>query len=202
MPRVLLLLLIVCTPLAAVDPSLFFREDWADTEPALPVTQEHVANPELVLALHGPGKSVIKKSFHKWIPNDPHYIWSGVTSARWAVSLSKRDGQQVDLTAGKVRWRTKQAGFMHLHIIVETADGQWFVSEASEGPASDWHVSEYVLADTKWRVLDIESVVEKGWGTPDLSRVKSVGFTDLSVGGWSDSSSRLDWIEVHGKSVQ
>ena len=188
-------------PLAA-DPNLFFREDWTDTEPALPVTQEHVANPELVLALHGPGKSVIKKSYHKWIPNDPHYIWSGVTSARWAVSLSKSNGQLVDLTAGKVRWRTKQAGFMHLHIIVETADGRWFVSEAAERPASDWHVSEHVLADTKWRILDIEAVVEKAWGTPDLARVKSVGFTDLSIGGWSDSSSRLDWIEVYGKPVQ
>ena len=200
MLRVLLLFSVFSMPLAA-DPNLFFREDWTDTEPALPVTQEHVANPELVLALHGPGKSVIKKSYHKWIPNDPHYIWSGVTSARWAVSLSKRDAL-VDLTAGKVRWRTKQAGFMHLHIIVETADGRWFVSEAAERPASDWHVSEHVLADTKWRILDIEAVVEKAWGTPDLARVKSVGFTDLSIGGWSDSSSRLDWIEVYGKPVQ
>ena len=200
MIRVLLLFSVFSMPLAA-DPNLFFREDWTDTEPALPVTQEHVANPELVLALHGPGKSVIKKSYHKWIPNDPHYIWSGVTSARWAVSLSKRDAL-VDLTAGKVRWRTKQAGFMHLHIIVETADGRWFVSEAAERPASDWHVSEHVLADTKWRILDIEAVVEKAWGTPDLARVKSVGFTDLSIGGWSDSSSRLDWIEVYGKPVQ
>ena len=202
MLRLLALVPLICGVLSAADPNLFFREDWTDTEPALPVTQEHVANPELVLALHGPGKSVIKKSYHKWIPNDPHYIWSGVTSARWAVSLSKSNGQMVDLTAGKVRWRTKQAGFMRLHIIVETADGSWFVSEVSEGPASDWHVSEYVLADTEWRVLDIESVVEKAWGTPDLSRVKSVGFTDLSVGGWSDSSSRLDWIEVHGKPAQ
>ena len=200
MIRVLLLFSVFSMPLAA-DPNLFFREDWTDTEPALPVTQEHVANPELVLALHGPGKSVIKKSYHKWIPNDPHYIWSGVTSARWAVSLSKRDAL-VDLTAGKVRWRTKQAGFMHLHIIVETADGRWFVSEAAERPASDWHVSEHVLVDTKWRILDIEAVVEKAWGTPDLARVKSVGFTDLSIGGWSDSSSRLDWIEVYGKPVQ
>ena len=202
MLRLLALVPLFCVALSAADPNLFFREDWTDTEPALPVTQEHVANPELVLALHGPGKSVIKKSYHKWIPNDPHYIWSGVTSARWAVSLSKSNGQLVDLTAGKVRWRTKQAGFMHLHIIVETADGRWFVSEAAERPASDWHVSEHVLADTKWRILDIEAVVEKAWGTPDLARVKSVGFTDLSIGGWSDSSSRLDWIEVYGKPVQ
>ncbi len=196
----LLLLLSLCAPVFAGDSGLYFREDWAATPPSLPVTQEHVANPELVLGLHGPGKSVIKKSFHKWVANDPHYVWSGVTKARWAVSLHKPDSL-VDLTAGKVRWRTKQAGFMHLRMIVETADGDWFVSEASTGPASDWHVSEFVLADTKWRTLDIESVVEDEWGTPNLSRIRSVGFTDLSAGGWSDSSSRLDWIEVYGEPV-
>lgn len=200
MPRLLLVLLVLCGSLFATDSNLFFLEDWKDTQPAIPVTQEHVANPELVLALHGSGKSVIKKSYHKWVPNDPHYIWSGLTSARWAVSLSKQ-GQHVDLTSGRVRWRAKQAGFQHLRIIIETADGQWFVSEASDGPASDWHVTEFVLADTRWRQLDIESVVEKGWGTPDLARVMSVGFTDLSIGGRSSSSSRLDWIEVYGQPV-
>ncbi len=196
--RLLLVLLVSCGSLFATDSNLFFLEDWKDTQPAIPVTQEHVANPELVLALHGPGKSVIKKSYHKWVPNDPHYIWSGLTSARWAVSLSKQR-ERVDLTSGRVRWRAKQAGFQHLRIIIQTADGEWFVSEASDGPASDWHVTEFVLADTRWRQLDIESVVEKAWGMPDLARVMSVGFTDLSIGGRSSSSSRLDWIEVYGQ---
>ncbi len=200
MPRLLLVLLVSCGSLLATDSNLFFREDWKDTQPAIPVTQEHVANPELVLALHGPGKSVIKKSYHKWVPNDPHYIWSGLTSARWAVSLSKQ-GRQVDLTSGRVRWRAKQAGFQHLRVIIQTADGEWFVSEASDGPASDWHVTEFVLADTRWRQLDIESVVEKAWSTPDLARVMSVGFTDLSIGGRSSSSSRVDWMEVYGQPV-
>lgn len=200
MSRRLLVLAVLGVQLVAAS-ELFFREDWTATPPALPVTQEHVANPDLVLALHGPGKLVVKKSYHKWIPNDPHYVWSGVTSARWAVSLSKRQSL-VDLTSGKIRWRSKQAGFMQLRIIVETADGEWFVSEVSDGPASDWHVSEFVLADTKWRQLDIESVVEKSWGEPDLARIRSVGFTDLSIGGWSDSSSRLDWIEVYGQAVE
>lgn len=199
MPRVLLLFLASCAPLMAVS-DLLFREDWRETQPAIPVTQEHVAHPELVLALHGPGQSVIKKSFHKWIADDPYYIWSGLTTARWAVSLSKREGL-ADLTNGRVRWRAKQAGFQQLRIIIETADGQWFVSEASDGPASDWHVTEFVLADVQWRVLDIQTVVEKSWGMPNLSRVKSVGFTDLSIGGGSDSSSRLDWIEVYGKPI-
>lgn len=200
MPRLLLVLLVSCGSLFATDSNLFFREDWKDTQPAIPVTQEHVANLELALALHGPGKSVIKKSYHKWVPNDPHYIWSGLTGARWAVSLSKQ-GRRVDLTSGRVRWRAKQAGFQHLRVIIQTADGEWFVSEASDGPASDWHVTEFVLADTRWRQLDIESVVEKDWSTPDLARVMSIGFTDLSIGGRSSSSSRLDWIEVYGQPV-
>jgi hypothetical protein len=200
MTRLLLVLLVSCGSLFATDSNLFFREDWKDTQPAIPVTQEHVANPELALALHGPGRSVIKKSYHKWVPNDPHYIWSGLTSARWAVSLSKQR-EHVDLTSGRVRWRAKQAGFQHLRVIIETADGQWFVTEVSDGPASDWHVTEFVLADTRWRQLDIKSVVEQAWGRPNLARVKSVGFTDLSVGGGSKSSSRLDWIEVYGQTV-
>src|SRR5690606_33660078 len=44
--------------------NLFFREDWKESEAALPVTQEHVANPNLVLSLHGPGKEGVKKSNH------------------------------------------------------------------------------------------------------------------------------------------
>ena len=59
--RFLLLLLIAATNLRAQD-STFFREDWKEIAWALPVTQEHVANPALKLELHGPGLKGIKKS--------------------------------------------------------------------------------------------------------------------------------------------
>ena len=35
----------------------------------------------------------------------------------------------------------------------------------------------------------------------DLSRVDEIGFTDLMTGGKSKACSRIDWIEVYGKSV-
>jgi hypothetical protein len=31
--------------------------------------------------------------------------------------------------------------------------------------------------------------------------VDEIGFTDLMTGGASDACSRLDWIEVYGKSI-
>ena len=43
-------------------PPLFFREDWKEIAAVTPVTQEHVANPALLLGLYGPGKTVSGKS--------------------------------------------------------------------------------------------------------------------------------------------
>jgi hypothetical protein len=180
-------------------PGLFFREDWKETPAALPVTQEHVANPDLVLSLHGPGKVGIKKSHHDTPADDPFYIWSGECQGNWAVSL-RHKAAQVDLTGhAKIRWRTEQAGYRQLRILVRLADGTWLVGDQSDGPSTDWRVREFNVGDLRWRKLDIETVVEKDWvDKPDLSRVDEVGFTDLMRGGGSSACSRLDWIEVYG----
>lgn len=199
--RALLLMLFTMPLFANGLPGLYFREDWAATPPSIPVTQEHVVNKELDLELHGPGKSVIKKSFHEWVPNDPHYIWSGLCPMNWAVSLGKADSF-VDLTNGRIRWRAKQAGFRRLRMILKTAEGQWLVSEAFDGPSDDWREREFVIKNTRWRALDIETVIEGKWSeNPDLARVERVGFTDLMPGGRSAACSRLDWIEVYGSAV-
>jgi hypothetical protein len=68
--------------------SLFFREDWKEIPFALPITSEHVSNPELRMETHGPGKLGIKKSHHAEIENDPFYIWSGKCELSWGLSLS------------------------------------------------------------------------------------------------------------------
>ena len=73
-------------------PSLAFREDWKETPAATPVTQEHVANADLILTVHGPGAALVKKSHHDQPADDPYYIWSGDTTAPWAVSLRHRGG--------------------------------------------------------------------------------------------------------------
>jgi hypothetical protein len=188
--------------LAQDRPGLFFREDWKETTWEIPVTQDHVANQNLILSLHGPGKDVIKKSHHEKPADDPYYIWSGLCEGNWAVSL-RHKSKNVDLTGqAKIRWRSKQAGFRELRIILKLADGSWLVSDASDPASEDWRIREFNIQDIRWRSLDIERVVDGRWvENPDLSSVVEIGFTDLARGGQSNSCSRLDWIAVDGISV-
>ena len=185
---------------AEQEPGLLFREDWRETPPETPITQAHVANPMLVLSLHGPGRLGIKKSHHEKPVDDPYYVWSGTAEGNWAVSL-RHQSQRMDLTGpAKIRWRTKQAGFRQLRIILKLADGTWLVSDQSDGASDDWHVQEFAVATIRWRKLDIKGVVEGAWqDKPDLSQVEEVGFSDLMTGGQSVACSRLDWIEVYGR---
>jgi len=187
----------LATALAQERPPLWFRENWKETPAATPLTQDHVANPDLVLTLHGPGKDGIKKSHHDKPADDPYYVWSGMANGNWAVSLRHRQGC-ADLRAlAKVRWRSKQAGFRQLRLIVQSG-GEWMVADAADGPSEDWRVAEFNMADLRWRRLDIERVMEGPWvQSPDLSQVCQVGFTDLMQGGGSVACSRLDWIEVY-----
>ncbi len=183
-------------------PGLFFRENWAETPAALPVTQAHVTNPNLVLELHGPGREGIKKSNHEQPYDDPFYIWSGEAEGNWAVSLQHRT-HLVDLSRqARIVWRSKQQGLRQLRVLLRLSDGNWLVSEEADGPSRDWRIREFVLANTRWHRLTIETVVEGALvEKPDLRRVDAIGFTDLMRGGRTAACSRLDWIEVYGHPV-
>lgn len=208
MPRRFFLPLLVAVPLILTAaeppprPGLFFREDFRETPAATPITQEHVANPDLILSRHGPGEALLKKSHHDRPADDPYYVWSGDVTANWAISLRHRRAF-VDLTGqAKIRWRAKQSGFRQLRLIVKLADGRWLVGDQADGDSADWRVREFNVADLRWRVLDIKRVVEGRWEpNPDLSRVDEIGCTDLMPGGGTPASSRLDWIEVDGRAV-
>ncbi len=183
---------------------LFFREDWKETPPAAPVTQEHVVNQKLTLRLYGPGKEGIKKSHHDQPKDDPFYIWSGSCRANWALTLRHVE-QNVDLSnnSAKIRWRTKQTGFRQLRIIVKLPDGTWLISERSDGETNNWREQEFVVEGLRWRKLDIEKVTEgRPVEKPNLNSIEEVGFTDLMSGGGTPASSRVDWIEVVGKGVK
>jgi hypothetical protein len=183
-------------------PAHFFREDWKEIPPATPVTQEHVGHPDLLVSRYGPGEAGIKKSHHDQPVDDPWYIWSGEAAGNWAISLRHKNAY-VDLTGlAKVRWRSKQAGFRQLRLILKLADGRWLVSDEFDGPSVDWRIHEFNLADIHWRRLDIQRIVEGAWElNPDLSKVEEIGWTDLMTGGDSLACSRVDWIEVYGKPV-
>ncbi|MBC8873782.1 MAG: SGNH/GDSL hydrolase family protein [Planctomycetes bacterium] len=178
---------------------IWFREDFTETPPEIPVQQEHLANPDLILTRLGPGEGQIKRSFHENTPGDPHYVWSGLCPRKWAIAFEHRVSS-IDLSGrGKVRWRTKQSADRVLRVIVNTGDG-WLVSDRGTPQSEDWIIDEIDLTECRWFRLDIESVT-KGELVENLalSRVREIGFTDLMPGGQSKACSRLDWIEVYGK---
>lgn len=190
------------TAFAQERPGLLFREDWKETPPATPVTQAHVVNPDLIVTRYGPAEAQIKKSHHEKPADDPFYIWSGDCERTWAISL-RHKSSRIDLTGqAKIRWRAKQTGYRQLRVIVKLADGTWLVSDQADGDSTDWRVHEFNVADLRWRVLNIEKVVEGKWATnPDLSKVEEIGWTDLMPGGGTPASSRLDWIEVYARAA-
>jgi hypothetical protein len=157
----------------------------------------------VLLALYGPGKEGIKKSHHDKPADDPFYIWTGTCTANCAIALRHKDSF-VDLRGqSKIVWRSKQAGFRQVRIILKLANGTWLVSNLYDDASDDWRVREFNVSDIRWRKLDIKTVVEGAWvDNPDLSKVDEIGWTDLMVGGNSIACSRVDWMEVWGKPVK
>lgn len=180
-------------------PGLAFREDWKETPAETPVSQGHVNNPDLILGLYGPGRDSIKKSHHAAPEDDPYYIWSGLCTGNWAVTLKHRDND-VDLSKfARISWRSKQFGFRELHLLVKLSNGTWLVSREGDAASSDWRRKEFIISDIQWLSIDMETISALvSIEGPDLTKVEEIGFTDLMPGGKSEACSRLDWLEVYG----
>src|SRR5215831_6016254 len=194
------LVLLFAAAAAAGRPPLFFREDFRETPAATPITQEHVANGRLAISLYGPGREGVKKSHHDTPADDPYYVWDGTCSGNCGITLRDK-ASYVDLTGqAKIRWRTKQAGYRRLHLIVKTAGGEWLVSDAREVESVDWRESEWAVQDLRWRRLDVKTMIEGApVASPDLSRVDEIGWSSLMTGGGTPACTRVDWIEVYGR---
>ena len=175
---------------------LVFREDFADTPPALPITQDHVVTPDLVLQLLGSGAGRLKKSYHEKARNDPHYLWSGQCPDRWAAAF-EMEGTTADLSGPEARVRLRTKNFDRtLYLILRTPRG-WVISETGAGASRSWTRTVLPLSSLTWSVFDPETVVRgRRTDAPELTAVSHVGVTDLKPGGASRACSRLDWIEV------
>jgi hypothetical protein len=202
------------TPQTPQYPPLFFREDWklagglsninTPQEPEHVLFQGDVANPNLEVHLYGDktGPVTVKQTGN----NDITYVMTLLCASNCAVTLRDKNND-VDLSGlATIRWRTKVSGFHLLHPIVKLADGTWLVGDHATALSSDWVESEIQLADVRWQSLNIEDVIEgrgyKWIDNPNLSRVEEIGFTEMMRGGGHGASgSRIDWIEVYGKSV-
>ena len=159
-----LLTILVTLPVllnAQNQPGRFFYEGFKEIPAETPVTQNHIANDDLIISLYGPGADGVKKSHHDTPVDDPYYIWSGVCESNWAVTL-KHKSKYVDIARlGKIRWRSKQSGFRQLHIILKLADGSWLISNLSDPASKDWWISEFNISDIQWIMFDIETISEK-----------------------------------------
>lgn len=183
-------------------PGLFFREDWKEIPAEIPLNQNHVENSELIVQLYGVGMDSLKKSHHENPIDDPYYVWSGLCLGNWMVTV-KHKTKNVDLTEfAKIKIRTKQSGLRELRISLKLANGDWLVSDQSVGSSKDWKITEFNIQDIVWHNLDAKRITETGVAdNSDISNVEEIGFTDLMQGGESRACSRLDWIEVYGKSI-
>jgi hypothetical protein len=169
------------------------------------LTPAFVENPDLELKQYGPGSTEVMINHHPVPKDDPTYLWTGMTTANWAITLRHKTSY-VDLSnpVAKIRWRVLISGWHQLRPVLKLADGTFLVGDKTEGETLDWHENEIAIGDIHWRILDPATVFLKPgapWKDhPDLTKVDEVGFTDLNrgYGHGSGGMSRIDWIEVYG----
>ena len=184
-------------------PTLFFREEWGQTEKGgeHPTGPESVTNPNLELKLYGPTGKEVLLTGAKGDDNNPIHLWTGMCSSPCAIALRDKNSM-ADLTGlARIRWTTKMSGLHQVHPIVKLADGTWLVGDKGDGSVTDWRTSEVNFSELRWLRLDIDKVVTKGnfVQNPDLSKVDEIGFVDLMPGGGHGFAgcSNVSWIEVY-----
>jgi len=186
-------------------PPLFFSEIWKQTqkeEHAL--GQENVSNPNLTITFYGSAKGGMLLNGDGSEEN-PARIFMGTCLTPCAATLRDKDNY-VDLTGlAKIRWVTRSSGFHKLRPLLKLADGTYLVGNHADGEISDYHETEFSIADVMWIPLDVEKVVARGdfLAKPDLSKVDEVGFVDLMPGSGHGQGgfSVLTRFEVYGKPV-
>lgn len=193
--------------------SILFLEEWNSEPMAQPITADHLTNRDLTLRLYGDVNS-IRKSAH---PTE-NYIYTGEAVTNWGLTLGDPEATWNLSRNGMIMLKTRNSGFRRTHIMLKTADGSWYVSEEGNPESNFWIEREYILENLHWRNLMMidqptnasnrrepiegrQPIIPTSVGTPDLTRVVEIGFTDLMPGGWIPASSRVKAWAVYGQRV-
>ena len=192
-------------------PPVIFHEGFSDGFNEDPVTQKSIESKDLKVFTYGPGKDLWSKTWHPKAPMVGSFMWTGACTQVCGLTLGYADSYMDLRGLSKITWRTAETGLHQLRVLIKTADGKLLISDQAVGATSDWQVSDIVLADLRWREVDVKNLNDLNppgnaqfLPQPDLSRVAEIGFTDLMPGsghGVQAGSSRVDWIEVYGNKV-
>jgi len=194
-------------------PKMIFQEGWTRAPMAQPITQENLGNQHLTMHIYGDATQ-IRKAMH---PLDD-YTYTGETTSNWALTVSDKTSLWDVTRGGKIRFVTQNTGYRFLHVVIKTADGRYFVSEEGAGESSVWMETDYIFQDLHWRNLlmtDTPSnasnrrqpdpkrmpIIPTSKGTPDLTQVEEVGFSDLMSGGWIPATCRVKAFVLYGRAV-
>ena len=200
-------------PGANEPPKMIFHEGWTRAPLSQPITQANLANQNLTLHIYGDATQM-RKAMH---PLDD-YTYTGETTTNWAMTVSDKTSLWDVTRGGKIRFKTQNTGYRFLHVVIKTADGKYFASEEGAGESSVWIETDFIFQDLHWRNLlmtDTPSnasnrrqpdpkrvpIIPTSKGTPDLTQVDEVGFSDLMEGGWIPATSRVAAFELYGKVV-
>ena len=199
---------------AGMRPSpLLFHEGWTRAPLTQPMGQANLGNQHLTLHIYG-NATDIRKAFH---PSDD-YTYTGETTSNWAITVSDKSSTWDLSGTAKIRLKTQNTGYRVLHVVVKTTDGRYYVSEEGSPESSVWIEREYIFSDLHWRNLLMTDtptnasnrrqpdprrvpIVPTSRGTPDLTNVDEVGFSDLMPGGWIPATSRVSSFDLFGRAV-
>ncbi|MDC0598898.1 hypothetical protein OAP18_03575 [Gammaproteobacteria bacterium] len=176
-------------------PALFFEEHWQQIPGGgeNPISQAHVANPDLELVLYGPKHDELQITGIAGSDSNPIHTWSGLCGAGCVFAFKHQD-YYADLTgAARIMVQSKTSGFHKIRPFIKLADGTALVGNVEIGNTADFLFTEFRISDVRWLTFNTDLGVTRGnFVDLDLSRVDEIGFVDLQPGadhgpgGWSD----------------
>jgi len=183
--------------------TVVFREDFREVKPHVPVSKADLTmSPFLSLTRHGEGAGNYKLSFHPEKPNDPHYVWNGLTGGKTALAFQFAHSLDLSATDSNVKLNTRNSATSRIHLALKTPQG-WIVNRNGIGNSDSWKVDSINLHQATWMKFEMGAlrfgeVVTK----PSLAEVTALAFVNPQKPTKSKNCSRLDWFSLHSSSAK